>query len=688
MPENVKYRYDLDGLRGIAIAFVVIFHVFVGKVSGGVDVFLLLSGYFFLGSQLRYAQKPNAKLNPWWPLWRAIRRLVPSLIVVLLSTAICISILTPELKQADIGAQMLASMGYYQNWELLWQGQSYGAASASISPLQHLWSMSVQGQFYLLAIIFATFLAAIFRKKLLSLKIVAGIPLLIATGASMFYAFSASNSQLNYYSTWSRMWELTLGAVLLIYCSNLAMPTWLRRLLTIIGVIMVLSTGWIFDGATQFPGPAALYPLGGAALVIIAGRGGGVLGSAPMRYLGRIAYPLYLWHWPLLIVITAHINEPVPPVWLGILVVVGSVALAHLTHIFVEEPFMQHARRPAVGDKRIRRAFGSVVRPQGLLRALGGLVVVGLCITAIFIPQEWADEVEALSDYRLDPRVYPGAMALDGARVPQAEPKPDPYLLAETVGPAWTKGCMSWANSDPTVLPYDKKPDDCTFGDKDADTTAFLVGGSHAEQWMAAMDQLGKEHHFKVLPFVRQSCPAFKEELDGVFSSSCQTFNSVVMERIAEDEPDFVVSNSTRPLLELDHFIDEVPKSYPTFWEYLDTLGIPFIGLRDNPWFILPGGKGKKVSQCFDKTGDLIECGKPEAEFYAPEDPSKEYFDGDTQIGIDTSKLVCEDGFCPPVIGNIYVYRDGNHISDDFARSTVPLLWEQMRPLVEKAKSA
>ena len=84
-PSTFRYRYDLDGLRGIAIALVVLYHVFVGRVSGGVDVFLLLSGYFFLGSQLRYAARPNASLNPWWPIWRTLRRLVPSLVLVILS---------------------------------------------------------------------------------------------------------------------------------------------------------------------------------------------------------------------------------------------------------------------------------------------------------------------------------------------------------------------------------------------------------------------------------------------------------------------------------------------------------------------------------------------------------------------------------------------------------------------------
>ena len=126
-----------------------LFHVFVGRVSGGVDVFLLLSGYFFLGGQLRYALRPNPNLNPWWPLWRTIRRLIPALVVVILAVLIAVHYLTPELMSDELAAQFTASMLYYQNWELMAQDADYAAASQDTSPLQHLWSMAVQGQFYL-----------------------------------------------------------------------------------------------------------------------------------------------------------------------------------------------------------------------------------------------------------------------------------------------------------------------------------------------------------------------------------------------------------------------------------------------------------------------------------------------------------------------------------------------------------
>ena len=112
------YRVDLDGLRGFAIALVVIFHVFVGRVSGGVDVFLLLSGYFFLGGQLRYAMRPNPNLNPWWPFWRTVRRLVPALALVLVATLIGVLTLTPALMSGELALQFRASMLYRQNWEL------------------------------------------------------------------------------------------------------------------------------------------------------------------------------------------------------------------------------------------------------------------------------------------------------------------------------------------------------------------------------------------------------------------------------------------------------------------------------------------------------------------------------------------------------------------------------------------
>ncbi|WP_245802266.1 acyltransferase family protein [Corynebacterium pacaense] len=684
-----SYRYDLDGLRGIAIAFVVIFHVFVGRVSGGVDVFLLLSGYFFLGSQLRYADRPDASLNPWWPLWRTARRLLPALVLVLASTTLIALLWVPALQRIDIANQLVASLFYVQNWELVRQGATYGAASDAVSPFQHLWSMSVQGQFYLFAIGlgFAVILIRRYRPGLSAMRLATPV-LAVLTSVSFFSAllWHFIDQPLNYYSTFTRFWELGLGALCVLYAPRITLAFRVREILTGVGLVMVLTTGLIIDGAAMFPGPGALYPLIGACLIILGdGRVATFLASPLMRWLGDIAYPLYLWHWPLLIIALALFDRTEPTVILGIAVVLLSVLLADLTHRFVEKPLRQHARRPAFREARGAAAIDQL-RTQAVARRRAGaavaITVIALTLTAT--PEVLHRRVLDSQNTRLDPYTYPGALALSGVTYPRAEPEPDPYLLADTVSPAWAKGCMSTFDDAPDEIVNDRFDDDyCAFGDKESEIEVYLVGGSHSEQWIGPLDSLGQTHGFRVTPLVRQSCPAFVEDLDGVFGEDCAEFNGRVIERLEKVQPNLVVSNSTRPLLEKGRGIDEVPESYVTLWDFLENRNIPFLGLRDNPWFILEDGNGWLVSQCMAEEGDPGACSIDRDNFYAPVDPAhRELSARANMIVVDTSDWFCPGTICPPVIGNVYVYRDGNHISDDYALSLSPFIWNSLRQLL------
>src|SRR5271156_7119633 len=160
------YRHDLDGLRGIAIALVAMFHVWFGRVSGGVDVFLALSGFFFGGKLLRVALNPASSLSPLPEVVRLVRRLLPALVVVLAGCAVLTILIQPETRWETFADQSLASLGYYQNWELVNTVADYLRAGESVSPLQHVWSMSVQGQFYIsfLALVFG--FAVLLRRRL------------------------------------------------------------------------------------------------------------------------------------------------------------------------------------------------------------------------------------------------------------------------------------------------------------------------------------------------------------------------------------------------------------------------------------------------------------------------------------------------------------------------------------------
>ncbi|MGP6173811.1 acyltransferase family protein [Corynebacterium sp. A21] len=690
---TAPYRYDLDGLRGISIAFVVLFHVFVGRVSGGVDVFLLLSGYFFLGSQLRYAGRPDASLNVWWPIWRTLRRLLPGLVLVLGATAIGIITLAPELRTLEIVRQMTASLLYFQNWELASQGADYNVASNTVSPFQHLWSMAVQGQFYLFAILMATVIAFVLREQrrrrigVSEVERLAGPLLLALTVFSFGYAIVMHfiDQSLNYYSTWTRFWELTLGGLLVLYGSRLSLAPWVKEIFTVVGLFMVLTTGFFFDGAAQFPGPTTLYPLGGAVLVILGGgKVAGLLGSKLMRWFGDIAYPLYLWHWPLLILATIVLDVETPGPVLGAVVVLGSLLLADLTHRFVDKPLAQHAKRPTREEQRGRTAWRGVRTQRPAQRRAAGGVVVAVAMAALLSLQPALQaRLNFVDGELLDPLTYPGAAALAGAPVPEAKFKPDPTLLSQMLPPSWLSGCMSTFEDDPGMLPVDREqerdPEACRFGTIGADTVVYLTGGSHAEQWITPLDVLGKEHGFEIVPMVRQSCPNFVEDLDGLFLSDCAEFNQTVLDRISQDRPDVVVSTSTRPFVEQASALEEVPASYPTFWRFLADEGIPFVGLRDNPWSMFEDGTERSIPLCVFDTGDVIGCGVPRAAVYLDEDPAAAYLNDQPGMkAVDTSDWFCPDENCPAVIGNIHVYRDANHMSNAYALTLAPLLWEEI----------
>src|SRR6476661_6331309 len=364
------YRHDLDGLRGIAIALVAIFHIWFGRVSGGVDVFLALSGFFFGGRLLRAAINPSGSLAPAPELKRLIRRLLPALVVVLAVSAILTILIQPETRWETFADQSLASLGYFQNWELANTASNYLRAGEAVSPLQHIWSMSVQGQFYIgfLALIF-TFAYLLRRRLGDRMRIFFVVLLSVLTIASFVYAIFAHNADQAsaYYNSFARAWELLLGALLGALVPYVRWPMWLRTTVAAVALAAILSCGALIDGVREFPGPLALVPVGAAMLFILSAANrqadpstadrlpapNRLLATAPFVSLGAMAYSLYLWHWPLLIFWLSYTGRPRVNFLEGAIVLLLSGVLAWLTLNYVENPprhgegAKSHPRRPA-----------------------------------------------------------------------------------------------------------------------------------------------------------------------------------------------------------------------------------------------------------------------------------------------------------------------------------------------------
>jgi peptidoglycan/LPS O-acetylase OafA/YrhL len=685
------YRDDLDGLRGIAIALVAVFHVWFGRVSGGVDVFLALSGFFFGGRLLRTALTPGTSLRPAPEVTRLVRRLLPALVVVLAASAVLTILIQPETRWEAFADQSLASLGYFQNWELANTASNYLRAGEAVSPLQHIWSMSVQGQFYIacLAMIFS--FAYVFRERLgkhLRISFVALLGSL--TIASFVYAVFAHNADQTtaYYNSLARAWELLLGALLGALVPYVRWPMWLRTTVAAVALAAILSCGALIDGVKEFPGPLALVPVGATMLFILSAANrqadpntadrlpapNRLLATAPFVSLGAMAYSLYLWHWPLLIFWLSYTGRPRVNFGEGAIVLLISGVLAWLTTRYVETPLRYKSspsvtRAPAV-SLRVR-----LRRPTIVLGSIVGLLGVALTATSF----TWREHVTVQRANgkelaTLSVRDYPGATALlNHAKVPKLPMRPTVLEARDDLPETTTDGCISdFDNSD--VI-------NCTFGDKVATRTIALAGGSHAEHWITALNQLGQLHHFKVVTYMKMGCPLTTEDVPLVMGDNrpypgCGVWNNRVMPKLISDRPDFVFTTSTRPWNIKPG--DVMPSTYIGIWQTLSDNNIPILAMRDTPWMVR-NGQPYFPADCLASGGNAISCGIKRSDVLSDHNQTLDFVEQFPLLKpLDMSDAVCRKDICRAVEGNVLLYRDAHHISTTYMRTMTAELGRQI----------
>jgi peptidoglycan/LPS O-acetylase OafA/YrhL len=683
------YRHDLDGLRGIAIALVAVFHVWFGRVSGGVDVFLALSGFFFGGRLLRTALTPGASLWPVPEVVRLVRRLLPALVVVLAASALLTILIQPETRWETFADQSLASLGYFQNWELASTASNYLRAGEAVSPLQHIWSMSVQGQFYIafLALIFS--FAYLLRGRLRKYMRISFVMLLGAlTIASFVYAVFAHNADQTsaYYNSFARGWELLLGALLGAAVPYVRWPMWLRTTVAVVSLAAILSCGALIDGVKEFPGPLALVPVGATMLFILsaanrqadqstAGRlpaPNRLLATAPFVSLGAMAYSLYLWHWPLLIFWLSYTGRPRVNFLEGAIVLLVSGVLAWLTTRYVENPLRYRGAdtpTPAVP------LWSRLRRPTIVLGSTVALLGVTLTATAFgwreHITVQRANGKELAS---LSPRDYPGARALlNNAKVPKLPMRPTVLEAKDDLPETTTEGCISDFDNSGVI--------NCTFGDKSANRTIALAGGSHAEHWVTALDMLGQRHHFKVVTYMKMGCPLTTEQLPLVMGDNrpypgCHEWNERVMPQLIADHPDFVFTTSTRPWNIRPG--DVMPSNYIGIWQTLSDNNIPILAMRDTPWMVR-NGEPYFPSDCLASGGNANSCGIKRSDVLSEHNQTLDFVAQFPLLKVlDMSDAVCRKDICRAVEGNVLLYRDAHHISTTYMRTMAGELGRQI----------
>lgn len=389
----MRYRPDIDGLRGIAVSLVVAFHAGIPGFQGGfvgVDVFFVISGYLIAAILLKELRSTGA-VDFWSFYAKRVRRLFPALAVVLVSSMVIACLMLSPFgqlqsfsKSAIFGAIFLANFHFAQTTG------GYFDAPSELTPLLHLWSLAVEEQFYL---VFPLLLLIIWR--------VAGVRrvgmwLVIIGAISMAYALwaTAAMPQQAYFSPLARAWQLLAGALIACFSQhlNILLERGGRassRLLSVAGVTFLAVGVTVSAGEVPYPGWRAFLPTFGSVLLISAGVSLAmsatltVLRWPLLVYVGRISYPWYLWHWPLISLAKAHrLAEPSLPI--DLMMAALSFALAAATYHLIE--------RPAVEMTLRRRTRALPMLGTG---AVGMALVVGcaglLGLTAKRHPDLWYD---------------------------------------------------------------------------------------------------------------------------------------------------------------------------------------------------------------------------------------------------------------------------------------------------------
>lgn len=344
---DLRYRSDIDGLRALAVAVVVLFHLRTGVFGGGyvgVDVFFVISGFLITGVIDKEVGEGCFSILAFYE--RRARRILPALFLTTAAVVVVGWFLFLPDEYRELGSRVVAVAAFASNL-LFWRQADYFAGPVDMEPLLHTWSLAVEEQFYivwpLLLLVLARFGGA--GRARVTRWVVTG-------GALVSFALSVALIDVDrtgdYYLLPTRAWELAAGAMLALGVVPPVRGRGPAEVLAAAGLALILASAVLLGRTSVFPGVNALWPVLGSALLIHADTGhvtrvGRVLGARPMVAIGLISYSLYLIHWPIIVFVKYQLlRDPTPLETLAMLV--AMIGLAWLSWRFVERPFRNRHR--------------------------------------------------------------------------------------------------------------------------------------------------------------------------------------------------------------------------------------------------------------------------------------------------------------------------------------------------------
>ena len=651
----------LDGLRGIAVAAVVAQHAWPGVLPGGfagVDMFFVLSGYLI--TRILVAElEPTGRINLWTFYARRVRRILPAALLTVIATCLLYLMLLGPALPLTMRDEALAATFSVSNILFANRSVDYFAASPALSPFLHFWSLAVEEQFYLVWPTLLFLVTVVGRRAPQRIRAWAPIAAVAVLGLGSFALAMRAPETSAFYLLPHRGWELMVGGLFawLQLRGRMVLPERLRpyRAAGVGAGYALLAVVFLFAPSLgRWPGPATLLPVLGTALLVAAGDGmpgARILTSAPLQFLGRISYALYLWHWPLLAcAFLLALPAVEPPFWVALPAVIGAVLIATLSTRLLEEPIRSSRRWWLVGGQAVAGGLASMFAVGALTASMLSLVPPTLAANDPF--------GAALAASRTDrERLILDRCATTGARHA-------------------VRNCVYGAGAKPDGSPQrDVQPEG---------PVVVLFGDSHAQHWFPAIDAWAKSRGLSLVPLTRSGCPPI-DAPPAAFAYNCNAWRAEALARLEELHPVLtVVSGTTGTPLKLGGMTVVPRQAHADLWvaPTARLLGevrersqaVLYLGDVPRPGFSVPdclAAHRWAPSACARPLADVMPTTLRSAEGQAGSIAGVPF--------VDPSDWLCPGGVCDWMAGDRVGWVDFQHLTASGALRVLP----QLSPLLD-----
>lgn len=683
----------IQALRAFAVMLVVLGHVFPAWLPGGyigVDVFFVISGFLILGQVIERIEAKQFSLTEFY--LRRARRLLPAALVVLLAVTAATAVLMPRAWSEDTFREIALSAVYAVNWWLAHNAANYFSDSDTRSPVIHFWSLAAEEQFYIISPLALVSFHFIFLKRCKDLMSTR-CAIAIALGLVAVISFAVATYQLKetptetYFYAHARAWEFAIGGLAWL-ASRSQLYAGIERFskLTIGAWILLLASSWILGPHSAVPGTDSVPVVLATAFILIIGDAhkvaalGRFFDSRTVRGLGAISYSLYLWHLPILVLLTFTRLNSLPEGLRGLLGICIAIPLATFTYHQVEVRFRQN---------RVDHARTLTPLMYYLLASLGVAACSwGLATNTHNRALAIADELYHLS---LTPTQCFGGRAREtSATCPNEGRLANPDFALQS----WQTMTMHFDNGWPCQVEQgDSNVRDCAFGAADGVATQHvaLFGDSHAGMWASALSMFALRDGLRVHTFIASSCTgtdskeSFASWLPPDMRGACLSWRErVASQLIASERINLVIVSGA--VYELPQFAsaaskDDDGEGFASLWQRLAASGKHVLVIDDIP----PLKQSPPLCLTMAGEDSLDPCQRKDVEL-----PHETAFGRAIQITrsgpfaqsihwLSYRDTFCRNGLCSGVIGGIPAYVDRDHISAPMARS----LAEPLRDMIQ-----